>query len=208
MRALILVHVPFFHFSLSHNYTSLCNKNKPAKGVGLELQTTLIKVMKICDSISEWSGKIISWLTMALIFTLVYEVVSRYFFNSPTFWSYDISYMLGGTVAFIGGAWALKNKQHVRVDLFYTRFSPKMQATVDILFAVLLFFPLLYFGFTNSLEAALISWERNEKIMSGFWQPPIYPLKTVIPIAFLLLFIQGISELIGNVFKFMGKEVE
>jgi TRAP-type mannitol/chloroaromatic compound transport system permease small subunit len=168
----------------------------------------LRKVVKVCDSVSEWSGKAVSWLLIALIISLVYEVISRHFFNSPTFWAYDISYMLGGTVAFIGGAMALKNKQHVRVDLFYAKLSPRKQAVVDIVLSVLLFFPLLIYGFTNSFAAALLSWERKERIMSGFWQPPIYPLKMIISIAFALLIVQGVGELIRNVLKLLyGREV-
>ncbi|WP_158211732.1 TRAP transporter small permease subunit [Alkalihalobacterium alkalinitrilicum] len=166
----------------------------------------LIKVSQTCDAISEWAGKLISWFIGVLILILTYEVISRFLFNRNVPWAMDVSYMLGGSAIIIGAAWALKNRQHVRVDTFYDRFPPKMKAIIDIVFVLLLFFPLIIFGLMNSFDAALLSWQRNEHIMTGNWQPPIYPLKSAIPIAFFLLLIQGISELCKSILQLTGKE--
>lgn len=167
----------------------------------------LRKLVHLFDTVSEVTGKAISWLILLLILSLTYEVASRHFFNKPTFWSYDVSYMLGGSALVIGAAMALKNKQHVRVDLFFGNFSPRLQAGVDLVLSLVLFFPVLIFGLTNSIQAAAFSWSRYERIMSGFWQPPIYPLKTVVPIALFLLLIQLLAETVRTVIKLRGGDL-
>lgn len=168
----------------------------------------LKKLADKCDAISVFFGKLISWLIGILILILVYEVISRFVFNKPTTWVYDVSYMIGGAAVLIGAAMALKNNQHVRVDVFFAKLSTRNQLIMDIAFSLLFFFPLLIFGLMNSFDTAWVSWIRKEHIMSGNWKPPIYPLKMVIPFAFSLLIIQGMSELARNILKLIGKEEE
>jgi TRAP-type mannitol/chloroaromatic compound transport system permease small subunit len=165
------------------------------------------KIVASLEKISELSGKFISWLNFILILSLVYEVVCRFVFNRPTFWSYDISYMIGGTAFAIGAAWALKNQTHVRVDIFYTRLSIKNRALVDIICSLLLFFPLVFMTMHVAIKAAAFSWAMGERTISGYWNPPLYPLKTVIPITYALLLIQGLAEFIRNIFRLKGAEL-
>lgn len=165
------------------------------------------KIIRIIDSITDRIGKLASWLTLLLIFTLVYEVISRHLFNKPTFWSYDMSYMLGGAAAFLGIAWVQRNNGHVRVDIFYEKLSERNRAILDLTLTLLLLLPLMTVAFLNSAEAAMISWIRGETA-SGAWRPPIYPLKTVIPIAILLIILQGISEILKNILILIGRGEE
>ncbi|KJS12667.1 MAG: hypothetical protein VR67_07925 [Peptococcaceae bacterium BRH_c8a] len=159
------------------------------------------KITNVLESIVEWAGKITSWLILILIFSIAYEVVCRYFFNAPTFWSFDISYMVGGSAMVLGAAWTLKTGQQVRVDIFYMNMSPKKQAIADIIASVILFFPVVTIGLLYAIPQVIFSWSKQEKIYSGIWDPPIYPVKTVIAVAMLLLLIQGIAELIKNIQK-------
>jgi TRAP-type mannitol/chloroaromatic compound transport system permease small subunit len=166
----------------------------------------LKRIVYICETITEWVGKLASWLLIFLILSLVYEVISRHFFNSPTFWAHDMSYMLGGAASFLGIAWVQKNRLHVRVDIFYEKLTLKKQALVDVLFTLILFFPVVIAGLLNSVDAATLSWIRQESA-AGAWRPPIYPLKTIIPIALGLLLLQGIADLIRNSLKLLGRDV-
>lgn len=159
------------------------------------------KLTNFLESIVEWVGKAVSWLIMVLILSIVYEVISRFLFNAPTFWSYDISYMVGGTAMVLGSAWTLKVGQHVRVDIFYYNFSPKVQAVMDIINSFILFFPVITIGLIYSVPQVIFSWSKQEKIYSGIWNPPIYHVKTFIALAMFLLLIQSISELVKNVQK-------
>lgn len=158
----------------------------------------LRNIIRISDYISEWSGRLLSWLIGVLVLLLVYETFMRYFFHINVAWVYDVSYMLGGTAIAIGASMALKNGKHVRVDIFYARLSLNKRAMMDIVLGCILFIPLMYVAFINSYESAYVSWVRKEHIMSGNWRPPIYPLKMAIPITFLLLLIQGIGEIAKN----------
>jgi len=119
----------------------------------------------------------------------------RYAFGKPTIWAYDISYMLGGTFFVLGIGYALLTKAHVRVDVVYVRWSAKTRAWVDIVLSLLLFFPAFTVLLYKLVPWVLRSWARQEKASGSFWLPPIYPLKTIILIAVVLLLLQGISEL-------------
>jgi TRAP-type mannitol/chloroaromatic compound transport system permease small subunit len=165
------------------------------------------KFVHFLEALGEWAGKISSWLILILIFTLVYEVISRHLFNKPTFWSYDISYMLGGSAAFLGMAWVLKNKQHVRVDIFYEKLSERNKAIFDIVLSLCLFFPLVILGFSNSLDAAINSFLREETAATGSWRPIIYPLRMVIPVSLALLFLQGVADIIRNIYQLVGRRI-
>jgi TRAP-type mannitol/chloroaromatic compound transport system permease small subunit len=150
--------------------------------------------LKLIDSASEVTGRIISWLVIVLTLVLGYEIAARYLFGAPTKWAFDLSYMIGGTFFLMGEAYTLKHRQHVRIDIFYSRFSPRIRAGIDVVFFLLLFFP-LWGGILYALfPYVAFSWEMGEKSMQGYWQPVLYPFKTVMPIGVGLLLLQGIAE--------------
>ena len=156
-------------------------------------------IVKAIDAISETSAKIIIWLVMVLTVVIGYEIFSRYVLNQPTKWSFDLSYMIGGTFFLLGEAWTLKNKHHVRIDILYNRFSPKTKALIDAAMYLVLFFP-LWGGLLYALiPYVAFSWEIGEKSMQGYWQPIIYPFKMMMPIGVGLLLLQGIAEFLRNI---------
>jgi TRAP-type mannitol/chloroaromatic compound transport system permease small subunit len=102
--------------------------------------------------------------------------------------------MLGGTFFLMGEAFTLKHKQHVRIDILYGRFSKRTRAAIDVFFYLVLFFP-LWFGILYALIPYVsFSWEMGEKSMQGYWQPVIYPFKTVMPIGVGLFLLQALAE--------------
>jgi TRAP-type mannitol/chloroaromatic compound transport system permease small subunit len=166
------------------------------------------KVVQGIDAISEFTGKIAGWGVLITILILVFEVIMRFVFNSPTFWGYNMSYMVGGASMALGAAYALKKRAHVRVDVIYDKFPEKGQAITDIVVSLILFFPLFIIGLVEGIEFAALSWERQEQVMSGgYWKPYIYPFKTFVPIAFALLLLQGIADFIRNIYKLRGREL-
>lgn len=164
------------------------------------------RVVKIIDSISEWTGKGISWIVVLLTATLGYEVFMRYFFNAPTQWAYDISYMLGGSFFLVGAAYTLWMKGHVRIDIFYTRFPPRTQALIDVVFMLIFFFPVWIGLLYKLIPYVYISWKFGERSMESYWRPIIYPFKTVVPLGVMLLFLQGIAEFIRRVFMLVKEK--
>ena len=141
------------------------------------------------------------WLVVVLTAVIGYEIFSRYVLNAPTKWAFDISYMIGGTFFLMGEAWTLKKKQHVRIDIFYNHFFiERKRAFIDIFFYLLFFFPPLGWDFFHALIPYVqFSWEMGERSMQGYWQPILYPFKTIMPVGVFLLLLQGVAEFLKSV---------
>ena len=88
----------------------------------------LLATIRALDSVALWSGRIVAWLIVPMVGSLVWEVVARYFFNAPTEWAYDMTFMLYGTFFMIGSAWTLQRGSHIRTDIYYERWSPRTRA--------------------------------------------------------------------------------
>ena len=86
----------------------------------------------VVDEISTAVGKTSGWCIVILTFTTSYEVFARYMFGAPTDWAFDASYMLYGTLFMLAGAYALSRNGHVRGDFLYRAWSPRRQATMDL----------------------------------------------------------------------------
>lgn len=143
-----------------------------------------------------WSGKLFAWLIIPMVGALVYEVVVRYFFEKPTMWAYDMTFMLYGTHFMLGAAYTLQKGAHIRTDFFYRLWSERTQAVVDLSIYLVCFFPGVGFFFWVSAGYALKSWEQSERIITSPWLPIVYPFKTVIPLTAALLLVQGLSEVL------------
>ena len=156
------------------------------------------KFLKFADRLSECCSKVFAWLIVALVFELFYEVVARYVFNAPTIWSYDLTYMFYGTLFTMGSAYALGKNRHIRIDVFYSRFSAHWKSVTDVCLYLVLFFPAMGVLFVKGVSYAARSWSIHEASCAGAWGPPIYPLKTVFPVAILVLLLQGIAQFIRS----------
>lgn len=154
------------------------------------------KFLKFIDGISRRVGEATAWLMLVLVLELVYDTVARYVFNSPTIWSFDISYMLYSLLFMLGGAYTLLDKEHVRVDMFYEKFSPRGKAIVDILGYLLFYFPAIGGMLVWGILFANESYQLLEHATKSYWSPPIYPFKALIPVTALLMLLQGGAEFI------------
>jgi TRAP-type mannitol/chloroaromatic compound transport system permease small subunit len=148
------------------------------------------------DAISTWAGKAAAWLIILLTTVVCVEVFKRYFLNAPTAWIYDANNMMYGTLFMLAGAYALAQNAHVRGDFLYGSFRPRTQAALDLVLYIVFFLPgiaaLLYAGY----HFAEISWRIREHSSVMAEGPPIYPFKTVIPIAGALIILQGMAEIV------------
>ena len=156
----------------------------------------LLKALHFLELPSVFFAKLGAWLILPLTGALVYEVISRYLFDAPTIWAYDITYMFAGALFMLGAAYALRNGSHVRADFLLSALRPRWQALIDVVLYLVVYFPVIALFFTTSFTFAAQSWQQNETYPQSPWLPLIYPLKTVIPLACALLFLQGIAELL------------
>jgi TRAP-type mannitol/chloroaromatic compound transport system permease small subunit len=170
--------------------------------------TGVQKFIHRIDSISEWSGRIFAWISLPLVLFMGYDVIARYLFQAPTRWAYEMTWMQYGALFLLGGAYGLKHKLHVRVDIIYVRWPKRTRAIFDFLTYILIFFPVFYILITHSLIYAYYSWEVWEVSYVSYWQPPVYPIKTVMCIGLTLFALQGIAEFLRlATFVFKGEEI-
>jgi TRAP-type mannitol/chloroaromatic compound transport system permease small subunit len=161
------------------------------------------------DRISDRVGRAASWLLPVLTFIVAYDVIARYVFRKPTLWAYDTAYMLYAANFLLGGAYVHSKLSHIRVDVFLNRFSAHTKAVLEVFFYVVLFFPLMIIMTYSSILYAIDSWKMLELSIHTPIFMPLYPIKTVTPIAFFLFLLQGIADFIRKlVFLKTGKEVQ
>jgi TRAP-type mannitol/chloroaromatic compound transport system permease small subunit len=150
------------------------------------------------DTFSLWVGRIIAWLTLPLMLSMIYEVVARYFFTAPTVWAYDLSRMLFGATFVLGAAYALSRGLHIRSDFLYRKWSVKTQGRVDTALYVTCFFPAMIILFWVSTDWAWASLSRAERGTDTAWMPLLGPVKSTLPVGVAFLIIQGVSELMKS----------
>ena len=154
------------------------------------------RLLILVDQISTWVGHAFAWCTLLLTFAVSYEVFSRYVLKHPTTWAYDTAYILYGTLFMMAGAYALSRNAHVRGDFLYRTWRPRVQAGLDLVLYFLFFFPGIFALVYSGYGFAKLSWMMNEHSSFTPGGPPIYPFKTVVPIAAAFLVLQGVAEVI------------
>jgi TRAP-type mannitol/chloroaromatic compound transport system permease small subunit len=168
--------------------------------------TSLNKLLKIIDSVSDYTGRIVGWIAVPMIVALIYEVLARYIFLRPTIWSYEITYMIYGTHFLLGAAYTLRVKGHIRIDLLYMRFPPRGRALIDVIGYLIIFFPIMIILVIASYDMAKDAYMIKEVSQFTPWQPVLWPFKSVICIGFSLLILQGIAEFIRSLITLIRGE--
>lgn len=156
----------------------------------------VINVMKIITKINKFVvyfvGVIISFVSILLII----DVLLRYFFQSPTRWAFDLATKSTGLIGFSLGGYALLAKQHTRVDFFFTKFSKRKKAAIDLISALFLFCiagSLIWLGFDY-----VIHYYNIGAMSNGGLQVPLWLVWTMVPLGGILLFLQGIVNLMND----------
>lgn len=154
------------------------------------------KLLLTIDRISTFVGQFFSWLIVALTLMISWEVFSRYALDHPHSWAFDVMIIMYGTLFMMAGAYTLAKAGHVRGDVLYGFFEPRTQATIDLILYIVFFIPgvfaLTYAGFFYAAD----SWAIRETSNITAEGPPIYPFKTMLPLAGAFLLLQGIVEII------------
>ena len=162
--------------------------------------------LKFINAVNDRVGNLLSYLLFGFFALLFMEVILTYFFNSPTVWANELAQMLFGAYAILAGGYILRTGGHVNVDILYSRLSVKSKAGLDI-FTSLLFF--LFCGMLLVYGGSL-AWDslsRFEHSQSA-WNPPLYPAKLMIPLAALLLILQGLAKLIRDILILFNIDTE
>jgi TRAP-type mannitol/chloroaromatic compound transport system permease small subunit len=150
--------------------------------------------IRFADSLSAWVAKAFAWCVMVMILGVSYEVFVRYLLRAPTVWAFDISYMMYGTLFMLGGAYTLSRDAHVRADIFFRLMSPRKQAALEFVLYFLFFFPGILALIFAGWKYVGRSWRYLEVSTMSPANIPIYQFKTVIIVAGVLLFLQGVAQ--------------
>jgi TRAP-type mannitol/chloroaromatic compound transport system permease small subunit len=163
-----------------------------------EPSRALLGTIRVIDTFTDLTGSIFAWLSVPLVGAVAFEVFARYLFNAPTIWSFDLTYMLYGALFMLGCAYALHKGAHIRTDFFWDSFSPRTRGLIDSISYIVFFFPSFTVLMFISWHEAEYAFRINEMSDQTPWRPILWPFKGVVPIACLLLMVQGLSELLKS----------
>ena len=165
----------------------------------------LAKIANGIDTFSTKQGEYTSMLIIPLLGVVIYEVLMRYGFNAPTIWGFEMTGFLYGMHYMFGISYTDVRKGHVRVDIFTSLASRKVQAIISALTTLVFFLPVMVCMTIWSSKYALTSVQALEK-NSTSWAPAIWPIKIVMAVCFLFLLLQGIANLIHDLQVIFDKE--
>ncbi len=158
------------------------------------------------ETFSEWSGRLIAWLVLAMTLIIVYDVGMRYLFQSGSIMLQELQRHLFALIFLLGAAYTLKHDGHVRVDLFYrSRYlSERARALVDLLGSAFLLIPFCVLIITGSIPFVESAYRFGEGSSDPGGLPHRFLLKAAIPLGFALLLLQGIALMIRSAQTLFG----
>jgi TRAP-type mannitol/chloroaromatic compound transport system permease small subunit len=165
--------------------------------------SSLLSFSRFIDAINEKIGLAISWALLLAVLICSGNALVRYIFNTSSNSWLEIQWYLFGAIFLLASAYTLKRNEHVRIDVVVGRFSKRTQVWIDVFGFTFFLLPatllILYFSIPFAFESI-----RNQEVSSNAGGLIIWPAKTLIPIGFFLLTLQGVSELIKRIGFLMG----
>ena len=158
----------------------------------------LVKALGKAESLNEWTGRIVSFLLPAIFVVMLYEVIARYIFNTPTEWSFELTLFLFAYASLLGGGYVLLHRAHVNVDILYSGLPLRTRAIIDLCTAPVFF---IFVGVLVWQGWALFwnSFSFLEHSVVGTWSPPLYPIKIALPIGAAFILLQGLVKFIKDI---------
>ncbi|MCB0705648.1 MAG: TRAP transporter small permease subunit [Saprospiraceae bacterium] len=156
------------------------------------------RVIKLINNMNELAGKLASWLTGLLVLLVCFNVVYRYLLSENQNWLKELEWHLFALIFLLGAGYTLLKDKHVRVDLFYERFSPKDQASLNFWGSLLFLIPWCVLLIITSWNYAMASLSIQEGSPEPGGIPYWYPIKFAIPLGMGLLLLQAIALLLTS----------
>jgi len=153
------------------------------------------------DRFSDVTGKLLSLSMLVLVGIICWECFSRYFLNDPTVWVQELSFMTNGAAYMLGCAYALHKGAHVRTDMLWDRYPERKKGWIDLISYVVFFYPVLITLMVISIDDAWYSFSINEASEQTAWRPIMWPFRASIPLAAVLLMVQGVAEALKCVYQ-------
>lgn len=162
----------------------------------------MLKLARAITRLNRWVGRMAAWLILPMFAMLITDVGMRYVVGRPAIWTTELTQLVFGVYAVIGGGYLLVERAHVNVDIYYGRFSRRRKALVDVAtsFLFFMFLAVLLWQGSSMAYDSIAQFETSQSI----WNPQIWPVKLAIPVAGVLLLLQGFVKLASDIRVLMG----
>lgn len=163
------------------------------------------KFNRLVSNINGITGELVAYWSIIAVFVYYYEVIARYVFNSPTNWAHESMFLMFGMQYLLAGGYVLREGAHVRVDVIYMHFSKRTKAITDVITSIFFFIFMLtlfvtgYIFFNDSFEVREVSFTE--------WGIQYWPIKFALPLGAILLFLQGIAQLVKDIAVLRNPEI-
>ncbi len=162
-------------------------------------------IVRSIERLVKLFGYIGAWMISVLIVAMVYEVISRYLFDAPTFWAYEIGYMLMGASFMFGIAYALQLRRHIRVDFVYDNLSVGSRSTIDLIGYVFFLLPIVVWTSWGLWIYFYDAYKIGEVSGESAWNPVVWPFRLTFFIGFVLFALQIVVEIVKCVAALRGR---
>ena len=156
----------------------------------------MLRIVFLIDKLSLVVGASAATLVLPLGLIMTYEALARFLLNLPTFWAYELSYMITGAHFALGIALVTRNSEHIRIDFLYSRMPELCKEIIDFIVLFFCMTPLMIWTSVELVTYAWNTWLIKEVSGESGWNPVIWPVKTAIAIGFSVFAIQLIAEVI------------
>ena len=164
----------------------------------------LAGIVRLVDGLNDKIGYLVSWLTTLMVAVVIYDVFTRYVLRSSSVAVQEMEWHIFSLIFLIGGAYTLKEEGHVRVDIFYSRFSARGKAWIDLVGGVVFLVPFCLLVIWTSHQFVAMSWMTREMSPDPGGLPGRYLLKAAIPAGFVLILVQGIAQTLRALLTVLG----
>jgi len=156
--------------------------------------------LRVIDNVNEWIGQAAKWLLVVLAGAIVIDIFARYVFSYGVVWAYETAQMMGASINVLGWGYVRLHRSHIRIDVIYNKFSEKIQVMLDVAFTFVLFFPVFAVFLHTAWNWMVFAWIENESMTMSHWYPPAAPMRTIIVMGLVLLFLQFVAETIRDIY--------
>ncbi|GAH64182.1 unnamed protein product, partial [marine sediment metagenome] len=157
------------------------------------------------DWLSEWTGKVTSWIVLVLTFMISCEVIMRYGFSAPSKFTFDLSWMMFAALSALGLGYVILNDENVRVNILYNGWTLRAKLVVDTIMTLVVFLPVAYILVRFSIDHTAYAWAVGEVGIRGYWMPPLFPIRLIVSIGLFLAALQGISWFVRNLLTVLSR---
>jgi TRAP-type mannitol/chloroaromatic compound transport system permease small subunit len=157
------------------------------------------------EAVNRVFGRIAMYLIFVMVGVLLYSAVMRTGFNRPPLWTVEVAQFLLAAYYMLGGAWTLQLDAHVRMDLLYSRWTPRGRSFADTItaFCLIGYLAVMLWGGMSSTAYAI---EYGQKASSA-WRPPLAPIKIIMTFGILLMLLQAFAFLFRDIARLRGEEI-